>query len=152
MSPTIRDPTTSTERPVTDAELSVLRILWRHGASTVRALAESLYPGGGASAHATVQKLLERLASKGCVERHREGRAYVFRAIVSRRDLIGRRLQDIADTFFGGALTPLLSHLVAESDLDDDDLSQLRGLVDSLDDEGVATGGDDSGKTMGGDS
>ena len=127
MSPRHQDP--STERPVTDTELAVLRHLWRQGDATVREIAEDLYPEGGASAQATVQKLLERLAAKGCVERRRQGRAFLFSARVSRDDLAERRLWDIADTFYDGALTPLLSHLVEGGRLDADDVGQLRRWV-----------------------
>ena len=131
----------STDRPVTDTELAVLRHLWRRGEATVRAIAEDLYPDGGASAQATVQKLLERLAAKGCVERHRQGRAFVFSAQVTRDDLAERRLRDIADTFYGGTLTPLLSHLVEGGRRDADDVGQLRRWVSAL----AETSDDDRG-------
>ena len=44
-------------------ELDVLRALWEDGPATIRALTDRLYPRGGASEYATVQKLLERLES-----------------------------------------------------------------------------------------
>lgn len=120
-------------RAVTDTELAVLRQLWRRGSATIRELTEALYPDGGASSHATVQKLLERLAAKGCVSRRKDGRANVYSAEVRRRDLIGRRLQEVADTFCDGALSPLLTHLVHSSELTVDDVAALRQLVDTLD-------------------
>lgn len=132
-----------TER-VPRAELAVLSHLWKHGPSTVRGLAEALYPEGGASAQATVQKLLERLAQKDCVSRQREGRAYVFSAEVSRMDLVDRRLRDIADSLFEGATGPLLTHLVHSSRLTSQDVDHLRRLVDDFDaDADAEDGGDD---------
>ena len=122
-------------RAVTETELAVLRQLWKRGPSTIRELTETLYPAGGASAHATVQKLLERLAAKDCVSRRKDGRANVYTAEVRRRDLIGRRLQEVADTFCDGALSPLLTHLVHSSELTEEDVSALRKLVDDLDSE-----------------
>ena len=44
---------------VTDAELAVLKELWAEGPSTIRKLADRLYPGGTTSHYATVQKLLD---------------------------------------------------------------------------------------------
>ena len=120
-------------RHVTDAELAVLRLLWRQGPSTIRQLTAELYPDGGTSAYATVQKLLDRLSAKGCVSRKAAGRANVFTAEVGRTELIGRRLQDIADTFCDGALSPLLTHLVTRSGLSQDEMAQLRRLVEELD-------------------
>ena len=64
-----------------------------------------------------VQKLLERLQTKGCVERTEQGRAHVFTATVDRSLLIARKLQDTADRLCDGALGPLLTHLVSSREL-----------------------------------
>ena len=82
---------------VTDAELAVLQALWVRGASTIRELADALYPGGKASQYATVQKLLERLETKKCVRRDRGSWPHVFRPAVDRETLIGWRLRDTAE-------------------------------------------------------
>jgi len=118
---------------VTDTELSVLKVLWDQGPSTIRQLTDRLYPGGETAHYATVQKLLERLESKACVRRRQRGRAHVYASTVDRDDLISRRLRDTADKLCEGSLTPLLSQLVDSSKLSDADLAALRGIVDRLD-------------------
>ncbi|RMH20855.1 MAG: BlaI/MecI/CopY family transcriptional regulator [Acidobacteria bacterium] len=125
---------------VTDAELAVLKALWRRRRATIRELTDELYPGGGASHYATVQKLLERLESKGCVGRRRHRRVNVYRPRVDRRTLIARRLQATADRLCDGSLAPLLSHLVGAADarqLSDRDLAALRALVGRLEEDGA---------------
>jgi len=117
---------------VTDAELDVLRGLWEDGPAPIRALADRLYPGGGTSEYATVQKLLERLEDKGHVTHRSEGRQNVFSARVQREDLVARRLRDTAEQLCGGSLTPLLTHLVSAGRLSRDELRELRRLVDGL--------------------
>ena len=117
-------------RDVTDAELDVLRLLWEHGPATIRALTDRLYPGGGTSEYATVQKLLERLEGKGHVARTAEGRQNVFHATVDRDELVARRLRDTADELCDGSLTPLLTHLVSAGRLSRDELRELRRVVD----------------------
>jgi BlaI family penicillinase repressor len=116
---------------VTEAELDVLRRLWQRGEIGIRELVLELYPEGGTSAHATVQKLLDRLAGKGFVDRRAEGRRNLFRALVSRRELIGLRLQDTADALCEGDLSPLLTQLVRSSDLSSEEMQALRHLVES---------------------
>ena len=81
-------------RDVTDAELDVLRALWGDGPATIRTLADGLYPSGGTSEYATVQKLLERLEGKGHVTRRAEGRQNVYSATVQREELVARRLRE----------------------------------------------------------
>jgi BlaI family transcriptional regulator, penicillinase repressor len=117
---------------VTDAELDVLRGLWDDGPATIRSLADRLYPGGGTSEYATVQKLLERLEDKGHVTHRAEGRQNVFSARVQREDLVARRLRDTAEQLCDGSLTPLLTHLVSAGRLSRGELLELRRLVDRL--------------------
>lgn len=114
---------------VTDAELRVLHALWDLGASTIRRLTDHLYPGGGQSAYATVQKLLDRLEEAGCVARDRSAMTHVFVAAVSRDDFIGGQLRAVADRLCGGSVTPLLTHLLKTETLSDDQRKELRKLL-----------------------
>ena len=117
-------------RDVTDAELDVLRALWGDGPATIRTLADGLYPSGGTSEYATVQKLLERLEGKGHVTRRTEGRQNVYSATVQREELVARRLRDTADDLCDGSLTPLITQLVSAGSLSREELRELRRLVD----------------------
>jgi BlaI family penicillinase repressor len=119
---------------VTEAELSVLQELWgRPEGATIRQLTEAIYPDGGPSRAATVQKLLERLEEKGCVARDRSGPVQRFAARVAREDLIGLRLRAVAESLCGGSLTPLLTHLVEQSrPLKPGERQALRDLIDRL--------------------
>ncbi len=120
---------------VTEAELSVLKTLWKDGPASIRSLTDALYPGGGASHYATVQKLLERLQRKAFVSRQPQGRANIYSATVEREELIAHRLQATADTLCGGSLSPLLTQLVGNARLNSQDLSALRGLMNRLESE-----------------
>ena len=116
-----------------DAELSVLQALWERGPSTIRQLTDALYPSGTEAHYATVQKLLERLESKGCVSRDRSSWAHVFKAIMDRDELIGRRLEAVAEKLCGGSLTPLLTNLVRSKRLTARERREFRKLMDELD-------------------
>ncbi len=119
-------------RDVTEAELEVLRALWETGPAPIRVLADRVYPRGGASEYATVQKLLERLEDKGHVSHRSEGRVNVYTARVGREELVARRLRETAEQLCGGSLTPLLTHLVSAGRLSPEELRELRALVDRL--------------------
>jgi BlaI family transcriptional regulator, penicillinase repressor len=119
-----------TPQDVTETELAILQILWEAGPSTIRQVADVLYPKGGRAQYATVQKLLDRLEQDGWVLRTKAQPANVYRAIVGREELIGRRLQAVAEKLCGGSLTPLLTHLVRAKRLSDSERQELRNLID----------------------
>ena len=118
---------------VTDAELSVLEVLWDEGTVTVRRITDLLYPDSQGSQHATVQKLLDRLKAKKFVARDRSVWPHVFKAIVARDELIGRRLRKTAEKLCGGSLQPLLTQLIRETKLNKKERDSLRELLDDLD-------------------
>jgi predicted transcriptional regulator len=124
-----------TPRDVTEAELAVMQVLWEEGHATIRRLTDVLYPGGGRAHYATVQKLLERLEAgePPFVRRERHGGVNVFRPSVRRDELIGRRLQSVAEQLCGGSWTPLLTTLVQQRRLSASERQQLRDLIDDLD-------------------
>jgi predicted transcriptional regulator len=117
---------------VTDAELAVLQVLWEQGAATIREITERIYPAQSESDYATVKKLLARLEAKECVTRDRSRSVHSFSAAVERGDLIGRRLQDVADTLCEGSWTPLLTHLVGTQKLTPKQQQMLAKLIDDL--------------------
>ena len=118
---------------VTNAELRVLQALWELGPSTIRRLTDHLYPGGGQSSYATVQKLLERLEETNppCVSRDRSAMTHVFVAAVSRDDFIGDQLRAVAERLCGGSVTPLLTHLLKTETISDEDRKELRRLLNA---------------------
>ena len=131
-------------REITDTELTVLRQLWRRDEATIRELTDALYPDGGHAHYATVQSLLDRLQGKGFVARDKKGRINIYRASVSRAELVSRRLRATADALCDGAMAPLLTHLVDNADLQPEEISALRELVDQLGGENSRTSGGDS--------
>ena len=115
---------------VTDAELAVLQVLWDRGPATIRQITDAVYPQGTAAHYGTVQKLLERLETKGYVRRDRTGMAHTFAAAADRDALIGRRLREMAEKLCGGSLTPLLTHLLRTERLSPQQRRELRDLLD----------------------
>lgn len=122
---------------VTGAELKVLEELWRRGEATIRDLRDALYPQGGSSKFATVQKLLARLIAKGVVGRRKDEANWMFQPLVDCHDLIGGELRRVADRLGSNSMTPLLTYLVETGELTSKERAHLRRL---LDEEPVAQG------------
>ena len=117
---------------ISEAELDVLKVLWERSSGTVREINEILHQQGRHWAYTTVQTLLQRLESKGHVRSDKSGPAHVYRAAVSRDDLLSRRLRELADQLCDGTPSPLLLALLGDSRLTSDDIKQLRQLLDQL--------------------
>ncbi|MDA8744945.1 BlaI/MecI/CopY family transcriptional regulator [Rubripirellula amarantea] len=120
---------------VTEAELAILEKIWSDGPISVKELAVNLYGEATTSTTATVQKLLGRLETKGCVDRDPTVWPRLFRAAIDRDELIHRRLQITADELCEGSLGPLLSHLIKRSGLSRTERTKLRSMLDNLDNE-----------------
>lgn len=116
-------------RDVTEAELAVMQVLWARQRASIRQVTDVLYPRGGATYYATVQKLLERLEAKGFVARDRSLYVHVFSPAVDREELVGRRIQDVVDKLCEGSLVPVLSHLAQAKGLSEQERKALRQLV-----------------------
>ncbi len=117
-------------RDATQAEQAVLETLWVLGTATIRQLTDELYPSATASNFSSVQKLLERLETKRFVKRRRSGSVYVFRALVDRQQLIGHRLNALAESLCDGSLTPILEHVIEAHKLTPEDRNAFRALID----------------------
>ena len=117
---------------ITDGELSILQVIWDQGEATTREITTVVHEEVTDPKMASVQKLLERLESKGCVHRDRSERAHRFRPLVSREEFLHSRLQALADRLCHGALVPLVSTLLQSKGLGRSEREQMRKLVNDL--------------------
>jgi predicted transcriptional regulator len=119
------------KEPIPDAELQVLKLLWSADSMTVRELAEAIYGDADSTAIGTVQKLLQRLESKGYVKRDRRQFIHRFSAKVSQQAVAGGQLELLARKVTDGALAPFITHLVKAQRLSEDEKNAIRRLLDS---------------------
>jgi BlaI family transcriptional regulator, penicillinase repressor len=119
-----------TLKPLANAELSVMELLWRQPALTARQLRDQLYPDSDKAQHGTVQRLLQRLEEKGFVGRDREQTPHLFHAAIGREDYAGRQLESLTEKLTGGSLAPLITHLIDNKKISRDEINRLRQLLD----------------------
>jgi len=124
-----------TAERLSDLQLAVLTVLWNEGEATVVRVRDSLAAERDL-APTTVATILTRLASRGVVERRTEGRQFVYRAAVSRRDVRRSMVAQLTERLFAGDPTSLVSHLVSEGEIDADEIAALRDRIARGDGEG----------------
>jgi BlaI family penicillinase repressor len=122
--------------PVSDAELEVLKVLWAGGPATVRDVGAALRRRRRRLAYNTVLTLLSRLREKGYVAADRRDTAHLFRAKVTREDLLGSTLTALAEQVCDGTASPLVHALVRGQRFSAEEIADLRKLLDDLEAEG----------------
>jgi predicted transcriptional regulator len=110
--------------------MEVLKALWDHGPGTVRQINGVLQGRGRSWAYTTVLTLLQRLGAKGYVTSDSSGVAHLFRAEVTRDQLLESRLKDTADLLCDGSATPLVLALMQGNRFTPEELARLRRLLD----------------------
>jgi predicted transcriptional regulator len=91
-------------------ELDCMKTLWPVGEATVREIRERLAPRLP-RAYTTIMTIMDRLARKGVVERHKTGRAYVYRPVLAAEDARAQALRQVIENFFEGSKEALLAQL-----------------------------------------
>lgn len=119
--------------PASDAELDVLKVLWSGGAGTVHEIIAGLRRLKRRWAYNTVLTLLSRLRDKGYVSSEKSGASLVFRAVLSRDDVLRGRLKALTEQVCDGAASPLVHALVQGQRFSQDEIAHFRRLLDELD-------------------
>ncbi|WP_261058085.1 CopY/TcrY family copper transport repressor [Streptococcus mitis] len=113
---------------ISDAEWQVMKIIWMQGEQTstdlIRVLAERFD-----WSKSTIQTLLARLVEKECLTRKKEGKFFVYSALLTldqSRDLL---VQDIKDKVCSRRIKNLLADLITECDFTQADLKDLEAVI-----------------------
>ena len=113
---------------LTDGELRLMRVLWRQGPSTVAAIVEAVN-NASPPAYNTVQTMMRILERKGFVSHRKNGRAFVFEALVDESRAQKSAIRHVLDRFFDNSPGTLVLSLLEHEDVPDAEVRQLRELI-----------------------
>lgn len=120
-----------TPRPtLSKAELEVARIVWSLKGATVRQVLEALPRSRQQLDYKTVQTYLRRLEAKGYLNTRREGRGILYTPKVRPAQVVRETVADFVHRLFDGQALPLVEHLIHDRQLSEDEISQLRAMLD----------------------
>ena len=111
-------------------ELEAMKALWQLGEATVRDVNRELNRRRPL-AYTTVMTLLDRLARKGAVARRKQGRAHIYRPLISREAALKLAVNRLAWDFFGGSRERLLDHLRGESSSAEPSTTKIEEALDA---------------------
>lgn len=113
---------------LTGLQLSILQVLWERGEATTQAIHGAL-EGERGLAPTTIATLLSRLERRGILSHRKEGRQYVYRALVTEADVRRSKVRELTEGLFQGDPAALISHLVSSADTDANDLERIKTLI-----------------------
>jgi predicted transcriptional regulator len=117
---------------LTPLELEIMQVLWDGGAGSTAEVQARLNSG---HAYTTIQTMLNILLTKQKVTRVQEGRAFHYKAAVTREGAVGATLSDLVGRMFGGSGEALLMALINERQIDADDIARAARLLETKDQE-----------------
>lgn len=115
---------------LTEAELRLMKILWRRGESAVNDLVAAM-PQDEPLAYNSVLTTIRILEQKGYVEHRQEGRAFIYRPSVAEQEASRSEVRHVLGRFFGNSRERLLLSLLDDKDLSPEELQRLKDLIRS---------------------
>src|ERR1700758_5504790 len=121
---------------LTEAELRLMKILWRRGESAVNDLVAAM-PDAETLAYNSVLTTIRILEQKGYVEHRQEGRAFVYRPCVAEHEASRSEVRHVLSRFFGNSRERLLLSLLGDDELTPQELQRLREAVQNAKEDGT---------------
>ena len=119
---------------ISDAESQVMEVLWRtRGKVTAEDVVVALVSQQQWQ-EATIKTLLNRLLKKGAVSAEKDGRRYLYTAVLEREHWVSSQSSGMLDRLFGGRVAPLVAHFGKHRRLSKTDIADLKRLIEELGD------------------
>ncbi len=113
---------------ISDAEWQVMKIIWMQGEQTSTDLIKVLEKRFSWS-KSTIQTLLARLVEKECLTREKQGKSFIYSALLTQEDSKKLLVQDIKDKVCSRRMKQLLADLIMECDFTLADLEDLEAVI-----------------------
>jgi predicted transcriptional regulator len=114
---------------LTKSEQAILEVLWERDEASVREVADELSKHKPV-AYTTVLTMFNILGKKGFVSYRQEGRAFIYRAVITREEARQQALDHLLSQFFEGSPNLLAQHLLQDHDIGRKEIKALQDKVD----------------------
>ena len=118
---------------ISETEWEVMKVVWAHAPCSAGQIIESLTRADPTWHPKTVKAFLNRLVRKRALGYRKEGRAYFYRPLVKEEDCVDAASTSFLERVFGGSLKPMLAHFVELQKLSNEEIRELRHLLNKRD-------------------
>jgi len=127
----------NTKPEISDAEYQVMKVIWSAGVPiSTNGVVERLETST-AWKPKTIHTLLSRLVKKGALQYEKDGRVFVYTPLVKESEILSIENENFLSRFYNGALNAMVVNLLEQDKLSDDDIAQLRHILDARTSEPV---------------
>ena len=113
---------------VFDSEIKLMEIIWEHepiSAKEVSLLADKEIGWNKNTTYTVIKKLID----KGYINREEPG--FICTSLISKDEVQKSEAKGLVDKLFAGSKKALFSALLEDEELTDDEISELRDLIDN---------------------
>ena len=111
-----------------DVQLELMKVVWAKGQATVREVTETISKKRK-MAYSTVLTMLRDLETKGVLDHDVDGRAYVYRPVMSRKRVTTGIIGDIKRRLFDNSASALLAHLLEAEKIAPGELESMKRMI-----------------------
>lgn len=108
-----------------DAELEILQILWQQQPASVRQVFEQIKQARQLS-YTTVLTVMQRMFDKGLVDRAKEGKAHLYRAVPQEQEVQLSLSQRLLKNVYKGSGLNMALHALGQSEMSKAELEELQ--------------------------
>ena len=113
---------------LTEAELRLMKILWRRGESAVTDLVTAL-PEGEPLAYNSVLTTIRVLERKGYLKHLKDGRAHVYTPLVGQQEATRSEIRHLVSRFFKDSHEQLVLNLLEDQGIGPEEITHLREML-----------------------
>jgi len=112
-----------------ELQLKIMKVLWAKGTASVGEI-KKILEAERSFAITTISTVLQRLYKKGVVDYHKEGRQYIYKAIITEKETQTSMTSNLLNQLFGGKSSVLVNHLLEADAIESEELEQLKLLIE----------------------
>lgn len=121
-----------------ETEMEVLHHVWDLGEATVSDVRGRILEDREV-AYTTIMTVMKKLAEKGYLDYHKDGRSYVYQPAQTPTEVQHSLLHRLMEKVFQGSPSALVQTLVQRENLSEAERTEIKALIDALEEEDSET-------------
>jgi predicted transcriptional regulator len=116
----------------TKAELEALKILWKHGPSTVRFVHDILTKEIKNVGYTSTLKMMQVMTEKGMLKRDMSSMTHIYHPLLEERQTMGLMVERFVESMYNGSISNLLVAFIQNNKSSKKELEKVKELLTQL--------------------